>query len=409
MSQNNSDQENEIGEPIFASLSNEINKFKKPRLISELNKRNLNSAGTIAELKNRLLKYLNGESCSDDFATINENCQNLNNQIKTNTMDSKKPYFKPGIFSDSLSESIDAFLKKYQRAASINGWSEQEKLQYIPAFLEGPALTFYENIENQNFNKWADLEKQLRNEFEPIAHKDMLRLLLEKRKQLDDELPIVFINEIESLCRRIDSEMAQQEITRYIMKGLKPNIARYIGILDNSSLKLVKDNIRKYEMVEFMVTGEINQSPSEIKTDIITHKLNQISNEFNEKINLLNENNNKFKNDMENIIKPQIQNNNFNKPNHFNKNRIFLPNNKINNNNVKKCEICFKDNHTTEFCYFKNKNISNNNKKMQCTICSRNNHFTENCRFKNNPINCQLCDMIGHSAQTCRQFSIKKN
>jgi len=34
-------------------------------------------------------------------------------------------------------------------------------------------------------------------------------------------------------------------------------------------------------MVEFMVTGEINQSPSEIKTDIITHKLNQISNEIN--------------------------------------------------------------------------------------------------------------------------------
>jgi len=76
-------------------------------------------------------------------------------------MDSKKPYFKLNIFSGFLSESIDTFLNKYQRAASINGWSEQEKMQYIPAFLEGPALTFYENIENQNFNKWADLEKQI--------------------------------------------------------------------------------------------------------------------------------------------------------------------------------------------------------------------------------------------------------
>jgi len=409
MSQNNSDQESEIGEPIFVSLSNEINKFKKPQLILELNKRNLNSVGTVAELKNRLLRYLNGESSSDDFGTINENYQNLNNQTETNKMDSKKLYFKPNIFSDSSSDSIDAFLKKYQRAASINGWSEQEKLQYLPAFLEGTALTFYENIEHQNFNNWADLEKQLRNEFEHIAHKDMLRLLLEKRKQLDDELPMAFINEIESLCRRIDSDMAQQEITRYIMKGLKPNITRYIGILDNSTLKLLKDNIRKYEMVEFMITGETNQSPSEIKTDIITNKLNQISNELNEKINLINENNNKFKNKMENIIKPQIHNNNLNKPNDFKKNRNFLPNNNINNNNIKKCDICFKNNHTTEFCYFKNKNNSKNDNKMQCTICSKNNHFTENCRFKNNPINCQLCDMIGHSAQTCRQFSIQKN
>jgi hypothetical protein len=48
-------------------------------------------------------------------------------------------------------------------------------------------------------------------------------------------------------------------------------------------------------MVEFMATGEINQSPSEIKNDIITHKLNQISIKFNEKITLLNENKNKFK------------------------------------------------------------------------------------------------------------------
>jgi hypothetical protein len=68
------------------------------------------------------------------------------------------------------------------------------------------------------------------------------------------------------------------------MKGLKPNIIRYIGILDNSSLKLLKDNIKKYEMVEFMATSEINQSPSEIENDKITHKLNQISIEFNKKI-----------------------------------------------------------------------------------------------------------------------------
>ncbi|KAE9525256.1 hypothetical protein AGLY_014324 [Aphis glycines] len=230
--------------------SNKVNKAKEmgPQCIlkcRKLNKRNLNSVGTVAELKNRLLKYLNGESSSDDFGTINENYQNLNNQTETNKMDT-----------------------------SINGWSEQEKLQYIPASLEGPALTFYENIEHQSFNNWADLEKQLRNEFEYIAHKDMLRLLLEKRKQLDDELPMAFINEIESLCRRIDSEMAQQEITRYIMKGLKPNISRYIGILDNSTLKLLKVNIRKYEMVEFMVTGPNNNPLTVYGSTTIKLKIN---------------------------------------------------------------------------------------------------------------------------------------
>jgi hypothetical protein len=58
---------------------------------------------------------------------------------------------------------------------------------------------------------------------------------------------------------------------------------------------------------------------------------------------------------MKNIIKPQIQNNHLNKPNHFKKNCTFWPNNNINKNNIKKCEVCLNDNHTTEFCYFKNK------------------------------------------------------
>jgi hypothetical protein len=57
---------------------------------------------------------------------------------------------------------------------------------------------------------------------------------------------MAYINEIESTCKRIDSGMAQPEITRYVMKGLKPNSIGYIEILDNLSLKLLKDSIRKY-------------------------------------------------------------------------------------------------------------------------------------------------------------------
>jgi hypothetical protein len=44
---------------------------------------------------------------------------------------------------------------------------------------------------------------------------------------------------------------------------------------------------------------------------------------------------------------------------------------------------------------------------MQYTICFRNNYSIENCRFKNNPINCQLCGIIGHSAKTLKNFRFK--
>jgi hypothetical protein len=49
-------------------------------------------------------------------------------------------------------------------------------------------LTFYDNVVDSGEKiKWPELEKKLRLEFEPIAQTDMLRLMLEKRKQLPDE------------------------------------------------------------------------------------------------------------------------------------------------------------------------------------------------------------------------------
>lgn len=47
------------------------------------------------------------------------------------------------------------------------------------------------------------------------------------------------------LCHRIDAKMHQNEMVRSIMEGLKPQIARYISILDNEFLDKLKTNIRK--------------------------------------------------------------------------------------------------------------------------------------------------------------------
>jgi len=39
--------------------------------------------------------------------------------------------------------------------------------------------------------------------------------------------------------------------------------------MGNTNLNELKENVRKYEMIEFMITGHIPQTPSEFKTDII--------------------------------------------------------------------------------------------------------------------------------------------
>ena len=196
--------------------------------------------------------------------------------------ENKRPFYQPGNFAGDLSENINSFLKKFERAAIINGWSEKEKTLYIAVYLEKAALTFYENLQDSCKElTWDELEKKLRSEFEPIAQKDMIKLMLEKRKQLPDEPTVTYINEAESLCRRIDMNMPESEMVRNILKGLKPSIARYIGILGNDTLDELKKNVRKYELIEFMITGETTQTPQDIENSIITSKIQQINTDNN--------------------------------------------------------------------------------------------------------------------------------
>ncbi|KAF0758862.1 putative serine/threonine-protein kinase clkA [Aphis craccivora] len=88
----------------------------------------------------------------------------------------------------------------------------------------------------------------------------MLKLLLQKRKQLDDKQTINYVNEIESLCKRINPTMPESEIIHTVMKDLKPNIIRQIGIMENNNtLKQLKDNLRKFDLIEFMIARELDQ------------------------------------------------------------------------------------------------------------------------------------------------------
>lgn len=409
-----------------------VNSLKKPDLIKELEARNLVTTGSVSDLKVRLFWFFLPKYQSDINNKSNIDQNNHSSKVINNFNMNRNPFFKPTTFSGGINERVDSFLKTFNRAALINNWSETDKPQYLVAFLQGPALTFYDNIESKNLC-WKELEIKFREEFEPIAQNDMLRILLERRKQVDDEPTGVFINEIEALCNRIDKNMSEDELVRNVMRGLKPSIARYIGILENRSLVELKKNIRKYEMVEFMITGETAKSSSEIKQSLINEKINKITRfnnddgikKLNDEISMLKQ---KFQHLDENINfvsnNNQFQNNNNFSP----RNNRFLSNNRsnyyaprnyneqfqnnrpghnfsLNNQNYSQRIGNFRTN-KSQNNYKNNQNNFKNNNTLECSICSKNNHTSENC-FLGSNIKCQICDGIGHTALKC--FKISKN
>ncbi|XP_050521874.1 uncharacterized protein LOC126894711 [Daktulosphaira vitifoliae] len=72
---------------------------------------------------------------------------------------------------------------------------------------------------------------------------------MRKIKQLDDGQMVAYINDMEALCKRINSNMLETKLVRNVMKDFKPSIARYVSILDDCNLEELKRNIQKYEML----------------------------------------------------------------------------------------------------------------------------------------------------------------
>lgn len=71
------------------------------------------------------------------------------------------------------------------------------------------------------------------------------------------------MNEVKSLCRRVETLMSQTDIVGSIMKGRRRNNARYIGIMKISTTRELKTNIRKHKKLELTITGQTSQFPSE--------------------------------------------------------------------------------------------------------------------------------------------------
>lgn len=444
------------------TLWKNICNLSRTQTIEQLKKRNLKTEGSLPSLKSTLYQYIKGNAQISDFN--NTNISDKSNELNLTTMTDNKneriPFCKPPQFSGAIHENVNTFIQKFNKASDINGWSKEQKNAFFPMYLVNTAATFIDNFENRKANaSWEETEKAFRLEFEPTAQQHMLRTMLEKRKQLPDESVASYINEAENLCTRIDKNMSQAELVHTIMRGLKPDIARYVGILDNNSLDDLKSNIRKYESIEFMINGNQQQSPDEIRAQITSEHLNTINesktdkqisqlssqiSDLKEIIRNMNTNNN---NEYRENIQYQKKSNNYQNynnntqqynnqkhrdqlPNNYNNNHRQQPNNYNNrfnnyrNNSINRETDRNNYNQPDKYRNYSNQHNNNNSRTQyysrqndtqkynntrtpdqpQCEHCHKNNHSSEECKWK---LICTICNKRYHTAETC--FSKTQN
>jgi len=180
-----------------------------------------------------------------------ENSENSKNAPGSNSF--HKTFAKPEKFNGQ--GDITKFLKQYDIAATINGWNNAKKLEYIPLYLKDMAFDFYYN---SKFTNWENFKELITDRFTEI--REIYEIKLSQRKKKEGESLNEYISDIQTLCQKIDPKMEQPEICKYIMKGLDINSVKSIAMHENNTINQIRKNLEKYEFCKFLEMKSEDQS-----------------------------------------------------------------------------------------------------------------------------------------------------
>lgn len=247
---------------------------------------NLNNPTNIID-SNNTSKKPKFENENTAIIINNQKGDNLNSEIhsislnkQTQIMTDKILMIKPDHFSGN--EDVRKYFKQYEKAADVNGWKDEDKVRFLSVFVKGTASTFLENLEDKHNNwTWNNLKQEFLDEFQPIGYNTILKSKLENRRQGDTESIMSFVTEIENICRQLNKNMNEDEICTYILKGLKETVLHAISLHDNSNLKALKKNLKKFELMQF----RINNRGPELSdyTEILNEHVSQLNQKTREK------------------------------------------------------------------------------------------------------------------------------
>ncbi|GBM08353.1 hypothetical protein AVEN_108356-1 [Araneus ventricosus] len=126
----------------------------------------------------------------------------------------------PCFFSGDEKQDASRWLKDFERIASYNHWDDQMKLANVVFYLADTARLWFDNNED-DFTNWAAFQESLEKTFCRIEeNRRQAERLLQTRAQLPGESSESYIQDVLSLCKRVNQSMPENEKIAHLMKGI---------------------------------------------------------------------------------------------------------------------------------------------------------------------------------------------
>lgn len=145
----------------------------------------------------------------------------------------------PPVFAGTGNEDIEDWLAAYERVSKFNAWDDSTKLNNVAFYLADLAKTWFLNHETE-INSWPVFRSRLADLFgRPALRKADAEQRLAQRLQLTDETFTSYIEEILSLCNRVDPTMSEPAKIRHVLKGIAPDAFHLLVLKSPSTVQEV--------------------------------------------------------------------------------------------------------------------------------------------------------------------------
>lgn len=145
----------------------------------------------------------------------------------------------PPVFSGIGTEDIDDWLDAYERVSRFNAWDDSSKLNNVAFYLSDIARTWFLNHESE-ISSWSVFRSRLADLFgRPALRKADAEHKLSQKIQLADETFTSYIEEILTLCHRVDPTMSEHAKVKHILKGIAPDAFQLLVLKSPSTVQEV--------------------------------------------------------------------------------------------------------------------------------------------------------------------------
>lgn len=146
---------------------------------------------------------------------------------------------------DPKSIDVESFLHKLNDHMRAENIQPADMLNKVQQLLRGPASDWY-SYASRSIPTWQIFTQRIRDRFSTTNTIDALRQQIYSKKQMPGEYTLRFIDQFINLIYRLPEEVSEQQCVRYILKGIRTEIARMARTAHIETIadliKYVKDN-----------------------------------------------------------------------------------------------------------------------------------------------------------------------